>query len=514
MQPNLRLTSPQVTSFTMAKSRVTTNPMYVGGAGGYSFYVRGGEQVIRQRKNNSNYGDSASRTRAQMIRRIRWGNLVNVFKSQKYWQPKAYDSKTKGQTDYNIFMSLNINQATVGFTKEMCEAGCAVIEGYQVSRGSLPPISLSASQSGNQYVTDIKISNAIQGGTTVGQLAADILANNSQFVEGDNIAFVFFRNWKTARTEWPYASSVYAEITLDTTSTTVINSIPALDNRLSKSTGGFLQASWSSAGEFEPTREVGFVAIHTRKSASMLQVSSQEILMNSNSLALSFSSDAWLNQCILSYGLTDEVPLDPSFKGAVIRSVTANGSEVTNLYGHVVDFNEAIVLIIEGDGLNSSNLWMVHDDVRYCPLSVDDDGSWTYILSENGINKLYLNGTLYGVIRLSSMEVPAPLPVRMAMAQLPESSSSPEAGINPVVVSSTTCINYPHVEDENYPWFALYLGGGEEEFPDSDEIVYYNCTGVTSTWAYVGLKIALQVSGSPAYVVYKNVIIAVFNYEG
>ena len=57
--------------------------MYKGGAGGYTFYVRGGEQVIRQRKNNSNYGETASRTYAQMIRRIRWGNLVNVFKSIK-----------------------------------------------------------------------------------------------------------------------------------------------------------------------------------------------------------------------------------------------------------------------------------------------------------------------------------------------------------------------------------------------------------------------------------------------
>ena len=79
-------------SITMAKSRVTTNPMYTGGAGGYSFYVRKGEQVIRQRKNNSNYGASASRTYAQMIRRIKWGNLVNVFKAMRSWQPKAYDS--------------------------------------------------------------------------------------------------------------------------------------------------------------------------------------------------------------------------------------------------------------------------------------------------------------------------------------------------------------------------------------------------------------------------------------
>mgnify|MGYP003482862565 CR=1 FL=1 len=55
----------------MAKARVSTNPMYPGGAGGYSFYVRKSEQIVRQRKNNSNYGESASRTAAQMERRGR-----------------------------------------------------------------------------------------------------------------------------------------------------------------------------------------------------------------------------------------------------------------------------------------------------------------------------------------------------------------------------------------------------------------------------------------------------------
>ena len=487
--------------------------MYTGGAGGYSFYIRGGEQVIRQRKNNSNYGDSASRTRAQMIRRIRWGNLVNVFKSQKSWQPKAYDSKTKGQTDYNIFMSLNINQATVGFTKEMCEAGCAVIEGYQVSRGSLPPISLSPSQSGNNYVTDIKISNAIQGGTTVGQLAADIIANNSQFVEGDNIAFIFFKNWKTSRTEWPYAASLYAEITLDTTSTTVINSIPALDNRLSKSTGGFLQASWSSAGDFDPSREVGFVAIHTRKSASMLAVSSQEILMNSNSLVSQFSGTAWDNQCILSYGLTDEVPLDPSFKGATIRRVTANGSEIPQLYGHVLEYNEDVTLVITGDGMSPSTVWIEHDDVRYTPLSVDGD-SWTYILGDNGTNKLYVNGSVYGTIEISGIVVPEALPCRMQA----EWHTTGGEYINPIIGSSVYCLNYPHGLGVDDVEFRITLGATSSPFP---ETVIDDWTGVNCNVriyrpegnAFVSVYATPIDPDQVCYVYYKDFIVFVGNYE-
>lgn len=497
----------------MAKSRVTTNPMYVGGAGGYSFYVRGGEQVIRQRKNNSNYGEGASRTRAQMIRRIRWGNLVNVFKGQKAWQPKAYDSKTKGQTDYNIFMALNINQATVGLTKEMCLSGCAVIEGYQVSRGSLPPVSLTASGSGNQYVTDIKITNAITGSTTVGQLAADILANNSQFVAGDNIAFVFFKNWKASRVEWPYAATAYTEITLDTTSATVINSIPELDNRLSKSTGGTLQVSWTSTGEFDPTREVGFVAIHTRKTASMLAVSSQEILMNSNSLVAAFSGSAWDETCINSYGLTDEVPLDPSFKGAAIQNVTANGSEIPELYGHTLHYGESVRLVITGTNMNSGNVVLKHDDVVYTPVQIDGD-SWTYILGDNGANRLYVNGSLYGSIIISGIVIPD-FPQSKVMGQLPGSTWVWGSSVNQLRVTAN-CINYPYTNSESLPRVKLLVSDLTEEILESDFSVYNGEIGdfsYNSAAGTLGVGVVVTDLTQPAYLMYQDFIIAVFNYS-
>ena len=493
----------------MAKSRVTTNPMYVGGAGGYSFYVRGGEQVIRQRKNNSNYGAGASRTMAQMIRRIRWGNLVNVFKSQKSWQPKAYDSKNKGQTDYNIFMALNINQASVGLTKEMCEAGCAVIEGYQVSRGSLPPIALSASQSGNQYVTDIKITNAISGSTTVGQLSADILANNSQFVEGDNIAFIFFKNWKTSRTEWPYAASSYTEITLDSSSTTVINSIAELDNRLSKSTGGYLQVSWSSAGEFDPSREVGFVAIHTRKSASMLAVSSQEILMNSNSLVSQFSGSAWDNQCILSYGLSDEVPLDPSFPKASISSVTANGSAVAN--NSVLQGSQE--LIITGTNLSSRSVEVRFNSVRYAPLSTGSV-SLTYIIGNNGLVEISVNGLQYVRFTVEGIEVPDSLPTAFSCSQYQDSTHFTNVEASP----EAYCMNYPYRVSTQYSKFRLIVGSEAAPFQDNDAENYdlHNCTiqFVSSGTNYSLTLIVTPIDSTEVcYVEYMGFIIFVGNYR-
>lgn len=492
----------------MAKSRVTTNPMYVGGAGGYTFYVRGGEQVIRQRKNNSNYGAGASRTMAQMIRRIRWGNLVNVFKSQKSWQPKAYDSKTKGQTDYNIFMQLNINQATVGLSKEMCEAGCAVLESYQVSRGSLPPIALSNAQSGNQYVSDIKLSNAISGSTTVGQLAADIIANNPQFVAGDNLAFIFFMNYKTQRTEWPYVGTTYTEITLDTASSTVINSIASLDNRLSKSTGGYLQCSWSASGEYDPNREVGFVLIHTRKTASSLAVSSQEILMNSQSIAAAYSGSEWDMQCILSYGLNNEVPLDPSFPEASISSVTANGSAVQN--AQVLEGSQELHIL--GSDLMSSNIKVTLNGAEITPLSSSDD-DLMFILSLSSVVKIYAGNRLYMTLIVENVAVPEGLPTNMYVGQsdMVRLYISDDHAINILHSLNAFYMNYPYMKSDSYPYYIFQIKGIS---PEDEDFTFVNCTKESSGAVSTQYSLCLSVNDvtKVAYVMYKGFVVFVFNY--
>lgn len=482
--------------------------MYTGGAGGYSFYVRKGEQVIRQRKNNSNYGSGASRTYAQMIRRIKWGNLVNVFKAMKSWQPKAYDSKKQGQTDYNIFMQLNINRATAALTREMCLSGCAVIEPCQVSRGSLPPIALALAGSGNQYVSDIVLTITIAGSTTVGQLSADIIANNPQFQEGDNLAFCFFYNWKDSRVEWPFVSTRYTEITLDTTSAVVINSIPVLDNRLSKSTGGFLQASWSVGTPLSPNNEVGMVLIHTRKSASMLAVSSQEIVTNGNSILSSFVGNTWYQTCIDTYGLTDEVPLDPSFPEASIKSVTANGSAVNE--GDTLTGSQE--LRIYGDNLNTRDIRLSFNGVDYVPLSSGDD-YMEYLIGDNGTVKISLNGRNYLSFSVSGVEVPSVFPCNMTAMQKLNSSVTGEQGssINLITFYSANCMNYRFKIDEDYPYFLFFLTLTNL---DQEDFEFFNCS--LNTFAsddnLTRINVSVTNPDEVAYITYQGFIFAVFNY--
>lgn len=482
--------------------------MYVGGAGGYSFYVRKGEQVIRQRKNNSNYGASASRTYAQMIRRVKWGNLVNVFKAMKSWQPKAYDSKKQGQTDYNIFMQLNINNATAALTREMCLSGCAVIEPCQVSRGSLPPIALALAGSGNQYVSDIVISNAISGSTTVGQLSADIIANNPQFQEGDNLAFCFFYNWKDSRVEWPFVATRYTEITLDTTSSTVVNSIPELDNRLSKSTGGFLQASWSAGTVSSPNNEVGMVLIHTRKSASMLAVSSQDIVMNGNSILDDFVGNTWYQTCIDTYGLTDEVPLDPSFPKASISSVTANGSAVSS--GDSLEGSQE--LRVYGSNLFGDNFSLTFNGVEYTPL-FNGDGYVGFIIGDNGTVQIYCNGQPYMTLQVSGVVVPGDLPTRMFCSQKLTTDFLTQ-GANYKTFNAANCANYPNKATGALPYFRYDIQVNSTATSSDFDFTNADLLANDTDGSPTNVRMILQPVdvASPVVVRYKDFIVAVLNY--
>lgn len=493
----------------MAKSRVTTNPMFTGGAGGYSFYVRKGEQVIRQRKNNSNYGSGASRTYAQMIRRIKWGNLVNVFKAMKSWQPKAYDSKKQGQTDYNIFMQLNINKATAALTREMCLSGCAVIEPCQVSRGSLPPIALALAGSGNNYLSDIVIANTISGGTTVGQLSTDILANNPQFQEGDNLAFCFFYNWKDRRVEWPFVSTRYTEITLDTTSTTVINSIPSLDNRLSKSTGGFLQASFSVGTETSPNNEVGMVLIHTRKNASMLAVSSQEIVTNSNSILSEYTGNTWYQTCIDTYGLTDEVPLDPNFPKASVTSVTANGSAISE--GESLSGSQTVR--VYGTSLNTRQVKLSLNNVVYTPLAIGDN-YFEYLIGSNGTVKITCNSREVMSFSVEGNVVPEGLPASLSALQTDERTTRIGNAINSVT-KTTTCLNYPYRPVSGHERFRFSWYHNEAEI-DPALFELHNCSASSQedyqNTSYI-INVGVTDTSQPAWISYDGFIIFVFNYD-
>lgn len=486
----------------MAKIRVSTNPLYKGGAGGYSFYVRGGEQVVRQRKNNSNYGETASRTYPQMVRRVKWSNLVNMYKIMKTWMPKAFENKSQGQTDYNIFMSLNANSVSAALTKDMSLADNCIVEAVQVSRGTLPPLALVADSVSAIYKTNIKITTDITSATTVGQLATDILANNGDFVANDNLAVIKFDNYIDPRVEWPIAHSYYAEITLNTADTRTLASIPGIAGIFDKSADNFLTM------EANRSNEVGCVAIHTRKQSANLSVSSQSIVMLTDEYVIQYSGEEWINTCIQTYGLDQEVPLDPNFRGGIITQVTANDVVIEN----AASLSGSQIIRVYGNQLYGNGYSFKHNGVVYVPLDSNDDYD-EFILTESGSFVIYIDGQRYMSFSIQGIEYPSEMTGSIT-ATLKDSEYHNISGT--YRTTQAYCLNYPLKIGGNATFLSPIVS-----FDDVDNVQQSDFEVVGGTISlyqpvsqdnYIQLTIAPTAADKVVYVSYKGSIIFVGNY--
>lgn len=482
-----------------------------GRIGNTTYYVANGQQIARQSRNNSNYGEGASRSDAQQLRRVKWANLVNAYKAMSSWMPKAYESKKQNQSDYNKFMQLNINTSAVALTKDMAANGCAVWESWQVSQGSLVPINLIPDSLAIGVASDIKLSAAISADTTIAALSADIIANNPAFRDGDNIAQVLFYTALDSR-GYPYSTCRYYEFTLNTSNTALLSTLPvaAVMGSSNLSSQELLAAKQTASAV---TTAEGFVWIHTRKVEGKLMVSSQSIYMQESSFVDQFSTQAAIDAAIASYGVEQDVPLDPSFSKARVLSAYVNGSLATADLESFPSYSGAVTLEISVNGWDDDACYLMFGDVRYTPLATEGNKR-TYIIGDNGSVKIYINNVLWGGFEVSGIVVPAILTTYRVASQQVANSTAANTGTNVREVDSN-CINYPFVTTEERPNFAFLIGvEGEVDFADFTVVNgsfnnHYQGEGSPT----FGLNASVADPAKPAYITYQGFIVAVFNYS-
>lgn len=287
----------------MAIIRNTASMMLKGKIGDTTYYVSQSRQLARQALNNSNYGETASRTDVQQNRRVRWANLVNFYSGNKAWMKKSYENLKPGVSVFNRFIQLNINASTVALTRGEAQAKLWVPAAYRVSQGSLNPLngSFVDNYPGISLSGDIPTGS----GATVAQFSKALINANPQFRDGDAIIFVAFSGVKGKPGDvlgMHPASYLYSEVVLDTNSQELMADIyPSWsynDGVLGTDLGDAKQAA---------------VFIHTRKSAGKLYVSTQDIFLNEgeNSNYEAWRSEAQFTKAIASYGESTTVPLAP-----------------------------------------------------------------------------------------------------------------------------------------------------------------------------------------------------------
>lgn len=495
----------------MAVIRNTASAYANGRIGNTTYYVSNGQQIARQAQNNSNYGAGASRSDAQQLRRVRWANLVNAYKAMSTWMPKAYESKKSNQSDYNKFMQLNINTSEVALTKDMAANGCAVWESWQVSQGSLVPINLIPDSLAIGVASDIKLSAAIGESTTIAALSADILANNPAFRDGDNIAQVLFYTELDSR-GYPYSTCRYYEFTLNTTNTALLSTLPVSAVMGSSILSGQNLLA-AKQGESAVDGAEGFVWIHTRKVEGKLMVSSQSIYIQNDAFISQFSTQAAIDAAIASYGVVQDVPLDPSFSKASVRAAYVNGSLVTADLESFPSYTGNVTLEISVAGWDDDTCYLMFGNVRYTPLAVEGNKR-TFIIGDNGSVKIYINNVLWGGFEVSGIVVPSFLPKPLEMRMYDSGGDNYGNYQNQRIVNGN-CINYAFVRSEALPYFAFVLKPVDVAEVDEEDFAYENCskTNYYEGSTTVQMKMSVTDPTKPAYITYQGFIIAVFNYS-
>lgn len=129
------------------------------------------------------------RSARQMDRRTQWGNLAAIYKQFDSMLRRGYENLPPQMSVFNAFIQANIDVVKVYITKTIRLNGGAILAPYQITRGSLPSISMAKNAS-NILVSGIRLGSlAIDANTTVGQFSQAVIDNNDNFYEGDQLTF-------------------------------------------------------------------------------------------------------------------------------------------------------------------------------------------------------------------------------------------------------------------------------------------------------------------------------------
>lgn len=291
------------------------------------------------------------RTEAQMNQRVKWANLVNLYRVNSDWMKYAYETKKITQSEYNKWMSLNVTNSRIYLTKQLAAAGACVVDAYTITQGSLPSIENTLNASGIYYSNLYVGTMAELEGVSVAQFSEALLANNPGIREGDQLSLIRLSQQVNSDTGVPYVILRKYELIINRNEQRqVFDFLPS--DLVSVNGTGNNYALVFSAGE----RVGGFAWILSRTLAGKTYVSTQKIIpVNNGALISLYSSDAAYRAAIESYGTSED---------AFLSSASANTSSAAAIPPAVVriEINEntytvgsrvEIATIDDGDSISA-----------------------------------------------------------------------------------------------------------------------------------------------------------------
>ena len=261
--------------------------------GGMVLYNRNGETIARELAAQV----SNPRTPAQMEQRIKLSNLVAVYRANSSWMRGASEDKKDRESDYNAFVSANVDTNEVALSKSDVASGAAVVGPYKITSGSMPVIETVLN--GADLTTNLFLGAlAITGTTTIGELSQALIENNNGLAAGMQLSVVINLQLAAAGSGVPYINVRAYEMILNPDNGELVTDvIPGGILESVGSTNKALGLLTTSLGD----GAAAFILSHT--TGGNTRVSTQTLVFfGSNATYRGYTSVTAHNAAIASYG--------------------------------------------------------------------------------------------------------------------------------------------------------------------------------------------------------------------
>lgn len=322
-----------------------------GKIGDTVFYRAKGEQRTRAYVKNV-YNPKSTR---QMEQRTQLSNTLGVYRCLKTFMEGAFADKLARQSDYNAFVSRNLNSVKIYIPKEMAKAQGAVVAPYQVTSGSLPTIVVSGTGVGS--VTNIAVPTGfvLDDTTTVAAFSSALIAANPTLRAGMQLTYLSIIQQNNPQTGFPVISANMFKMVLSTSDTRAVREfLPEYGVSI---VNGFI-------GHGALYASGAFAWILSEKDASgKLNVSSQRLIVTSDTLYAAYSSAEASEKAVRSYNGGGELYLTPyNSEGSVVSgiaevsSISIDGAVVVNNFNSEIAISNGDPIVINGTNLKSSSI--------------------------------------------------------------------------------------------------------------------------------------------------------------
>ncbi len=260
------------------------------------------------------------RTPAQMATRTRITNITAMYKGIRPLLKNGFESKPVSNSDFNLFVKVNMQQTPVYLTKSQVAGGACVAAPYQITQGSLPAIVITGE--GRNAATNIFVADLTLGAsTTVSAFSKAVVDNNPDFRYGDQVSYFIIKQKVNEATGIPYCQFKANSVILDASNDAKLWELVPKN--------GFSTVD-GCIGHSGNDGDCAFAWVHSRKSNGKTLVSSQS-LIDANSKLSEYQGDAALLLAMNSYGVGDRAFLTPD--GESVSSAGAGGNGGTSTPG-------------------------------------------------------------------------------------------------------------------------------------------------------------------------------------